>query len=57
MENEKNNSIPQDQAEPKKCKWCEQEIKQESSKQEFLTGVFGYEYCSEECMQDHICSK
>lgn len=38
------------------CKWCGIKIK-ESQKgygQGFLTGVFGYVYCSRRCMKQHI---
>lgn len=39
------------------CEWCEEEIKLDATTNEFLTGVFGYKYCSDDCMQNHINSK
>jgi hypothetical protein len=39
------------------CEWCGQEIKKDPIENDFLTGVFGYQYCSKECEEEHICSK
>lgn len=42
-----------------KCEWCGKEIKpsEEAIGQIFLTTVFGYVYCSKECLRGHIKSK
>lgn len=39
------------------CHWCEQPIQETAVGSGFLTGIFGYLYCSEECMEDEINSK
>jgi len=40
------------------CECCGEQIKQgEEKTHEFLTGFFGYVYCSDECMLAHINSK
>lgn len=41
----------------KKCEWCGEIIMSEIVWNEFLSGLFGYVYCSKECMDAHIESK
>lgn len=41
----------------KQCEWCGKEIKDKAQTQGFLTGVFGYAYCTKRCMSNHINSK
>jgi hypothetical protein len=39
------------------CYWCSENPVSDEFNDPFLTGVFGYQYCSDECKQDHINSK
>lgn len=43
--------------EPLHCSWCSNEITSAPVTDEFLTDLFGYVYCSEECKEAHIDSK
>lgn len=42
-----------------KCEYCGKILKEDDlvNTNEFLTGVFGYVYCSKECLENHINSK
>ena len=41
------------------CYWCEREFKDGDKvfADEWLTSIFGYLYCSQECYDNHIASK
>jgi hypothetical protein len=42
----------------KHCEWCESPIKKDQEvTHAFLTGFFGYVYCSKECRDEHAESK